>query len=58
MAPMPFNGIIFMMNIHRDEFRPGETSGDRGRGAAGAEDAHGTLTQSHMSPSILVYEDK
>ena len=29
-----------------------------GRGAARAEDAQGTPTQSHISPSILVYEDK
>ena len=29
-----------------------------GRGAARAEDVQGTLTQSHISPSILVYEDK
>ena len=29
-----------------------------GRGAARAEDAQGTPTQSHMSPSILVYEYK
>jgi len=28
-----------------------------GRGAARADDAPGTLTQSHISPSILVYED-
>jgi len=28
----------------------------RGRGAARAEDAPGTPTQSHISPSILVYE--
>ena len=28
-----------------------------GRGAARAEDAEGTPTQSHVSPSILVYED-
>ena len=28
-----------------------------GRGAARAEDAQGTPTQSHISPSILVYED-
>ena len=27
------------------------------RGAARAEDAQGTLTQSHISPSILVYEE-
>ena len=31
---------------------------DGGRGAARAEDAQGTPTQSHISPSILVYEDK
>jgi len=28
-----------------------------GRGAARAEDAQETPTQSHISPSILVYED-
>jgi len=35
--------------------------GDRlrsGRGAARAEDAQGTPTKSHISPSILVYEEK
>ena len=31
---------------------------DSGRGAARAEDAHGTPTQSHVSPSMLVYEDE
>ena len=29
-----------------------------GKGAARAEDAQGTPTQSHITPSILVYEDK
>jgi len=29
-----------------------------GRGTTRAEDAQGTPTQSHISPSILVYEDK
>ena len=28
------------------------------RGATRAEDAQGTPTQSHISPSILVYEDE
>ena len=28
-----------------------------GRGAARVEDAQGTPTQSHVSPSILVYEE-
>jgi len=32
--------------------------GTTGRGAARADDAQGTPTQSHISPSILVYEDK
>jgi len=31
---------------------------DSGRGAVRAEDAQGTPTQSHISPSILVYEEK
>jgi len=31
---------------------------DSGRGAARAEDAQGTPTQSHISPSILVNDDK
>ena len=30
---------------------------DAGRGTTRAEDAHGTPTQSHISPSILVYEE-
>ena len=30
---------------------------DSGRGAAGAENAHGAPAQSHISPSILVYEE-
>jgi len=29
-----------------------------GRGTTRAEDAQGTPTQSHISPSILVYEDR
>jgi len=29
-----------------------------GRGTARVEDAHGTPTQSHVSPNILVYEDQ
>ena len=28
-----------------------------GRGTTGAEDTHGTPIQSHISPSILIYED-
>jgi len=30
---------------------------DSGLGATRAEDAQGTPTQSHISPSILVYEE-
>ena len=33
-------------------------STDFGRGTVRAEDAQGTPTQSHISPSILVYEEK
>ena len=33
-------------------------STDTGRGTTRAEDAPGTSTQSHISPIILVYEDK
>ena len=38
-------------------FPPMIDSGLVGGGAARAEDAQGTPTQSHISPSILVYED-
>ena len=38
-----------------DRLRVGYLSG---RGAARAEDAQGTPSQSHISPSTLVYEDK
>ena len=41
----------------RDRLRVGGLNGFSGRGAAGADDAEGTHTQSHSSPSILVYED-
>ena len=34
------------------------SGGKVGRGTARAEDAQGTPTQSHVSPIILVYEDK
>jgi hypothetical protein len=37
---------------------PWRTAAVFGRGAARAEDAQGTPTQSHISPSILVYEEK
>jgi len=37
---------IFIYNLHLS-----------GRGTTRAEDVQGTPTQSHISPSILVYED-
>ena len=40
-----------------DRLRVGWLNGVVGRGTARAEDAQGTPTQSHISPSILVYED-
>jgi len=40
------------------EVNLGRVEGIRlGRGTAGAEDAQGTPTQGHISPSILVYEE-
>ena len=43
-----FNGFSFIGMSSRDL---------SGRGAARAEDAQGTPTQSHKSPSILAYEE-
>ena len=37
---------------------PGLVGSTDFRGFAGAENAQGTPAQSHISPSILVYEDK
>ena len=49
--------------LHLGEAAEGETGectsqGFSGRGTARAEDAQAAPTQSHISPSILVYEDK
>ena len=42
---------------NRDPLNGGDRRRDGwGRGTARAEDAHGTPTQSHVSPSLLVYE--
>ena len=41
-----------------DRLRVGWPNGFSGRGVERAEYAQGTPTQSHISPSILVYEDK
>ena len=43
-------------NLYGARIRP--SGANSGRGTARAEDAHGTPTQSHISPSILVYEEK
>ena len=48
-APAPTTSVI-------DSGLVGSTDFDR-RGSARAEDVHGTPGQSHISPSILVYED-
>ena len=40
------------------EGREGQKGDLSGRGTARAEDAQGTPTQSHISPSILVYEEE
>jgi len=52
---MEFQGIyLFIESTHLSN-----VLGDRlrGKGTTRAEDAQGTPTQSHMSPSILVYDD-
>jgi len=46
---------IFIHHIHRG-MSP-STTRSRRTGAARAEDAQGTPTQSHISPSILVHEE-
>jgi hypothetical protein len=48
----PDSGLDFQVKV-LDSLRVGF-----GMGAARAEDAQGTPTQSHISPSILVYEEK
>jgi len=40
-----------------DRRRVGWLTGFSGRGTTRAEDAQGTPSQSHISPSILVYEE-
>ena len=45
------------MRLMIDSGLDGSTEFLSGRGAARAEDAQGTPTQSHISPSLLVYED-
>ena len=49
-AQGPFSAVIDSGLVDSTDFS--------GRGTARAEDAQGTPTQSHISPSILVYEDK
>ena len=39
------------------ELEPARSVTNSGRGTTRAEDSQGTPTQSHISPSILVYED-
>ena len=57
----PFPGSLtstFLDGIHiRTRLGTPDTMLDSGRGTARAEDAQGTPTQSHISPSILVYEE-
>jgi len=52
----PVSGLGCQVNV-LDRLRVGWINGF-GRVAARAEDAQGTPTQSHISPSILSYEDK
>jgi len=55
---MALTRAIFVTKVF-DRLRVGWLNGDlSGRGTTRAEDAQGTPTQIHISPSILVYEDK
>ena len=49
----PFHTETFRLKVFRGMIDSGLEGS--GRGAARAEDAQGTPTQSHVSPSILVY---
>ena len=49
------SGLVGSTDFHSSHPQGHEHSG---RGTTRAEDAQGTPTQSHISPSILVYEDK
>ena len=48
--PFSFSGKVLCADHHQFD------NSTAGRGTARAEDAQGTPTQSHISPSILVYE--
>jgi len=59
-----YKTCAYLLDLHH---KPPDESGERqlidsrdlsGRGAARAKDAQGTPTQSHISPSVLAYEDK
>ena len=49
--------LALSQTVWADRLRVGWLNGFSGRGAARAEDAQGTPTQSRISPSIPVYED-
>ena len=53
------SGLVGSTDFHSShpQWHEPEHHAFSGRGAARAEDAQGTPTQSHISPSILVYED-
>ena len=53
--PGGVTGLIFLPGVKDSGL---VISTDFGRGTARTEDVQGTPTQSHISPSILVYEDK
>ena len=51
LAPLIDSGLVGSTDFHSSHPQ------GHGRGAARAEDAHGTPTQSHISQSILVCEE-
>ena len=56
-TPESVDGIELGNRGRANMARIRQSGPDYGRGAARAEDAQGTPNQSHLSPSILVYED-
>jgi len=56
--PWTMAAIYWSIMGHDEVCHPPSLLASTGRGNARANDAQGTPTQSHISPSILVYEKK
>jgi len=58
LAPWDPSSLCFLIATCESRMIHSGLVGSTDRGTARAEDAEGTPTQSHISPSILVYGDK